>query len=356
MDIIAYLETYNDTSFKEMAFNEVDALILSLVSYVPYDELKLNKEKISSIDLLKLVRGYQIKYGDTERKLKYIKVLELVCAGKRFANATFAHFKKKRDHDSAKQFQAITIILKDFIFLSFCGTDSTTLGWKEDFNMAILETVPSEVEAIKYANDIANKHWFRKIYFGGHSKGGRLAITAAKGLKNKKRVGIIFSFDAPNYPSSCYNEDYKKIDSMVIAYAPNESIIGRLMEEYHQKKIINSTNTLLMQHDAFSWVIQGHSFVYEADYNEKSTRIVNAINHTLTTSDEETKHQFIDTLFDYFERLDIEKLPSEKDMLPFIIRKAPALVSEWKNIPKENRSVIKKIIFEILKDYFLNNN
>ena len=354
MDVINYLENYKDTSFKQMPFNEVDALALGLVSYVCYDELYFCKDRISTTGLLELIKNYQPNPQDSERKLKYLKLLELICEGERFKEATFAHFKKIRDQNSAKQFQAITILLKDFIYISFCGTDSTVLGWKEDFNMAILETVPSEIEAIKYANEVASKHWFKKLYLGGHSKGGRLAITAAKGLFNKKRLGAIFSFDAPNYPSTCYDANYKKIDSYIVAFAPNESIIGRLMEEYHQKRIIKSTNSLLMQHDAFSWVIEDRSFVYDGEYSDQSTRIVGSINHTLTTADEETKHQFIDTLFDYFDRLEIDTLPSEKNMLPFIIKKAPALVAEWKNIPKDNRSVIKKIIFDILKDYFIN--
>ena len=305
MDVIDYLDLYKDKTFKEMAFNEIDALALALSSYVPFEELNLAKEKIDTAELLKLVRGYLPTKEDSERKRKYLKVVELICESKRYKDAIFAHYKKVRDNDSAKQFQAITIILKDFIYISYCGTDSTVLGWKEDFNMAILETVPSEIEAIKYANDIASKHWFKKIYFGGHSKGGRLAITAAKGLENKKRIGAIFSFDAPNYPSSCYDANYKKIDSYIIAFAPNESIIGRLMEEYHQKRIVRSINSLLMQHDAFSWLVQDRSFVYEGGYSEKSTRIVDAINHTLETEDENTKHQFIDALFDYFEKLDI---------------------------------------------------
>ena len=354
MNVIDYLDLYKDTTFKEMAFNEIDALALAMASYVSYEELNLSKEKISSSDLIELVKGYIPNSEDSQRKRNYLKVVELMCEGKRYKEAVYAHYRKLRDSDSAKQFQAITIIFKDFIYISFCGTDSTLLGWKEDFNMAILETVPSEIEAIKYANDIASKHWFKRIYFGGHSKGGRLAITAAKGLVNKKRIAAIFPFDAPNYPPSCYDAEYKKIDSYIVAFAPNESIIGRLMEEYHQKRIVKSTNSLLMQHDAFSWLVQDRSFVYEGSYNERSSRIVNAINHTLTTSDEETKHQFIDSLFDYFAKLEIEKLPNEKDMLPFIVKKAPALISEWRNLPKENRSVVKKIIFEILKDYLLN--
>ena len=293
-------------------------------------------------------------FGTNERKLKYMKVAVLVCDSKRFEHVYFAHFVKERDSLTDKQFQAITIVLDNFLYVSFCGTDSTVIGWKEDFNMAVLETVPSEVSAIKYVNEILSKFWFKRVYLGGHSKGGRLAISAAKGMSNKRRLAAIFSFDAPNFPAHCYNEDYKKIDSYILAYAPNESIIGRLMNEYHQKKIIKSTNSLLMQHDAFSWVIEGKSFVYESDYTEKSTRIVDTINHALTTYDEETKRLFIDTLFDFFERLNVEKLPNERDIIPAFIKKVPSLLGEWKATPKENRQVVKKVAIDLIKDYFLN--
>ena len=355
MDVFDYLNKYKDISFKEMGFNEIDALILALVSYVPCEQLKLDKEKITGAGLIKLIDGYKVKRTDSPRKLKYIELLRAVCESPRYKKATFAHYKKVKDKTSDKQFQAITIIFSNFIYVSFCGTDATTLGWKEDFNMAILEIVPSEIEAIKYANMVLEKHWFKKVMLGGHSKGGRLAITAAKGLKNKKRLSAVFAFDAPNYPSSCYNADYKKIDSYILSYAPNESIIGRLMNEYHQKKIIKSTNTLLMQHDAFSWLIDDKCFVYDYDYTAKSTRIVNSINHALNNYDEETKHQFIDTLFDYLDRLEIETLPQGKDVLPLIISKAPSIISEWRNIPKDNKSVVKKIIFDILKDYLMSS-
>ena len=352
MNLIDYLLKYKDTSFKEMPFNEVDALALADFSYVDFSNLKLDKERINSRRLSNLIDNYHPTNEDSERKLNYLKVASLICEGKRYSGAKYVHFRKIRDEASEKQFQAITIIVKDFIYISFCGTDSTVLGWKEDFNMAVLQTVPSEVEAVKYADMVASKHWFRKIYLGGHSKGGRLAISAAKGMKSKRRIAAIFSFDAPNYPSAAYDDLYRQIDSKILAYAPNESIIGRLMNEYSQKRILKSSNSLLMQHDTFSWLIDNRSFIYESDYTEKSTRIVHAINNALNTYDEETKHQFIDTLFDFFEKLNIEKLPNEKEFFVFFMKRIPSLFGAWRDTPKENRSVVKKIIFDILKDYF----
>lgn len=352
MDVFDYLNQYKDVSLQEKHFNEVDALIIAMLSYVPYDEIGLTSNKSAAKDVIKLTDGYIPPYGASPRRIKYINLLREFCASKRFGKTIFAFFKKEIDPLNEKQFQAICLLLNQNLYISFCGTDATTLGWKEDFNMSFLEIVPSEVEAAKYVNFIADKFWFKKIHLLGHSKGGRLAITAAKNLKKKVRLGSIYSFDGPNFPTSCYDKAYKEIDSHIHAFAPTESIIGRLMPEYRAKKIICSTNSLLMQHDAFSWLIDGSSFVYDSHYNEKSTRIVKTINNTLTTYDDQTKMQFVDTFFDILERLNVEKLPSEKELLPFFAFRLPFIHKEWKNTPKENRDVIKKIIFEIFKDYF----
>lgn len=352
MNVLDYLKKYKDVSFKEMAFNEIDALAFANFSYVDFNALKLDKEKVDSFYLARLINDYQPNSNDSERKLNYLKIAKYLCEGKRYNKARFAHFRKIRDTSSEKQFQAITILFMDFIYISYCGTDATTLGWKEDCNMAILNIVPSEIEAIKYANMVMNKHWFRPVYLGGHSKGGRLAITAAKGATNKKRIAAIFSFDAPNYPLKVYDAEYKKIDSKILAYAPNESIIGRLMNEYHQKRVVKSTNSLLFQHDSFSWLVDDKTFDYDYGYSEKSTRIVHAINHALMTYDEETKRQFIDFFFDGFEKMNLKTLPNENEFISYFAKRIPSLIGIWKGSSKENRSAVKKIAFDILKDYF----
>lgn len=352
MNVFDYLDAYQNVTLKEKRFNEIDALLFSMVSYVPFDEIGVKNNKNNSKDILALLNSYVPTYNTNERKLKYLEVLRRICSSKRYEKIVFAFFKKERDSLTDKQFQAICLILNQNLYISFCGTDSTIIGWKEDFNMSYLEIVPSEIAAIKYANYIAKKIWFKKIYFVGHSKGGRLAITAAKNLANKKRLKAIYSFDAPNYPDSCYDHLYKEIDAFIYAYAPNESIIGRLMPEHRQKKIICSTNSLLMQHDTFSWLIEDRSFVYANAYTEKSTRIVKSINHALTNYDQEAKRLFVDTLFDILERLNVEKLPNEKNFIPFFAARLPFLKQEWKNTPKEQREVVIKIVFNLVKDYF----
>ena len=353
MQVLDYLYKYQKVDFKNLPFNEVDALLLALVSYFPFDELNNQKTIYSSEDLLERINEYKPPCNATERKLKYIEITKTICLSNRFKGIKFAWFKKVHDKHAEKQFQAITLILHEFAYISFCGTDSTTLGWKEDFNMAYLEMVPSEVEAINYLNEIAYFFFFKKFYVGGHSKGGRLAISAAKSLKKKNKLLGIYSFDAPNFPPAGYDENYKSIDSLIHDYTPEESIIGRLMHEYRRKKIVASSNALLMQHDAFSWELYDHSFIYKSEYTERSTHIVDTINYALYNYDEERKKDFIDTIFDFLARLDVEKLPGEKELLPFLVSKFGNIREEWKNTSKEKRAVVKKMLFDITKDYLL---
>ena len=353
MYVLDYLYRYQNIDFKEVPFNEVDALVLAMVSYFPFDELKDQKEVYSSDELLKRINEYKPPKNSGERKLNYIEVVKIVCRSLRFKHAKFAWFAKERDIVNSKQFQAITIILHDFAYVSFCGTDSTTLGWKEDFNMAYLDTVPSEIEAIRYLQDVSYNFVFKKMYVGGHSKGGRLAITAAKRLNKRYKLLGVYSFDAPNYPQNCYDTEYKSILHLLREYTPDESIIGRLMNEYREKKIISSCNGLLLQHDAFSWDIEGHEFVRKQAYTPRSTHIVDTMNYALNNYDEEMKKDFVDGIFDFLTNIDVEKLPNERELLPFFAKRLKLIRDEWKNTPKEKRAVFKKMLFNLSKDYLL---
>ena len=354
MDIYDYIALYKNTSFKELSFNEVDALILSLISYVPFDELNKEKSSFKNEELKSLIKSFD-KNNVSNRKKMYLRLALDFLEAPRYKEAKFMFFKKIRDEESIKQFQAITIVFKNFAYISFCGTDATMLGWKEDLNMSYLETVPSEIEASKYANFIRNRYPFKRLYLGGHSKGGRLAITASKNLTKTKRVAAIFSFDGPNYPSSFYDEKYNSIESKILSYNPNESIIGRLMINRKKEKIISSSTKLLMQHDAFSWLVDNFSFIYLDNYSERSTRIVNTINHSLTTFDEENKKAFIDVVFDFLYRLDAKNILDEKGLLIVIKDLLAKVWKVWKNTSKEDKAIIKKIIFGIGKDYLLNS-
>ena len=64
------------------------------------------------------------------------------------------------------------------ICIAFRGTDSTLVGWKEDFNMSFLPVIPSQHDALEYVEQIS-EHYKGRLYICGHSKGGNLAVYAS---------------------------------------------------------------------------------------------------------------------------------------------------------------------------------
>lgn len=345
MNIVNYLNEYQNYSFKEKPFNELDALVFTLMSYFPYG--LLNKSRFDKEDILKFLKSYEPD-NKSERKLLDNYILKTMCTCVRYEDVKFLHFVNKRSNKAIEQFQAITFKFKDFMFVSFCGTDATVLGWREDFNMAVLSTIPSEIDAMHYINNVRKKHPFIDMYIGGHSKGGRLAIRAFKEVYKKNTIKGVYAYDNPNFNDSFYDEDYLNIKDRIYEYAPSESIIGRLICDNKRKIIVKSTAKLLMQHDAYSWEIENNHFVREFKYTEKSDKISAIINDTLSRLDYETKFVFINALFSLMDRLEITEFRDSAYNKALVLGALSNIRIEWKNTPKEERRTILKVLWSIL--------
>ena len=80
----------------------------------------------------------------------------------------------KKDYDN------VSFVFNDnSIYVAFRGTDSTLVGWKEDLNMGFMDVIPSQIDAVNYLRQIINHFSDYKIFVGGHSKGGNLAVYSA---------------------------------------------------------------------------------------------------------------------------------------------------------------------------------
>ena len=345
MTIIDYIQNYQNISFKKSEFNEVDAGIFSLLSYFPFDEMNY-KKSFSSKDVLAYLEKSEMVKTSKHRYLN-LSLMSVVCRSNRYKGIKFKDFKKRNDTSTVEQFQAITIEFKDFIYVSFSGTDATTLGWREDLNMSYLEMVPSEIDAINYLFNERKKHPFKKMYVGGHSKGGRLAIRASKELMKKNTLQAIFSFDGPNFTSDYYDEEYDKIAPLIYEYAPEGSIIGRLISE-RKKIIIASEAKSIYQHSLYTWVVEDNSFVHVEKYSDSSNKISKICNEIFYKYDNETKSIFVNTLFDIVDKLNITELKDDEYNKKLLMESLASIRIEWKNTPKEHRKTILKVLFSII--------
>ena len=148
-NIFDYLKWRGDLSFTSSPFNEIDNLICSRISYFPLEKV-LSKNKSLTISEIYNKKSLLKKYFIMKEDLT---LLELLNESNRYKD--LENFESSTNLKEEKQFAAVTINLpNNYLYVSFRGTDNTFIGWKEDFNMTFLDTVPAQVEALNYLNNL----------------------------------------------------------------------------------------------------------------------------------------------------------------------------------------------------------
>ena len=150
MNVLDYLAWRGDLKFNQDPLQEVDALIFSRFSYLPFDGIapvSFGEEKTIQESVLELnsAESLQLLWPDDGPMMK------AAAESDRFGNCTLTGYVNQLDPEQQKQFAALTIVLENGdIFVSFRGTDNTLIGWKEDFNMSFMTTVPAQLDAVDY--------------------------------------------------------------------------------------------------------------------------------------------------------------------------------------------------------------
>lgn len=300
-DLFDYLTWRGDLPFsKAVPLNEVDGMILARVAYFPFELFNWSSDyafpdlcqKISELpeETLKLP-------GDLELR----KVLS---SSPRFSSCSFSDYQKNFNSKATEQFAAITIHMNEKeMCLAFCGTDATLVGWKEDLNMSFMVCVPSQGRALQYAEEMMIKYPNKKVYMVGHSKGGNLACYAAAFLPTglAQRVLRVYSYDGPGFPDTVIQDPKMvRVRSKVQLFMPQDSIVGRIMNQIVEPVIIHSTNESIYQHDVYSWEVLGPKLILSPDgATDFSTATGEAIKRVLSMTDPVQRKAVIDIVFDF---------------------------------------------------------
>ena len=178
-----YLQWRGDIPItKNFPFNEIDSMILARFSYLRFDKIKIKKEEtIESISKkMKILDNDEFHFNGDKELITYLG------ESNRFKSMLVTDFVKNNDKAAEKQFGAVTVhISNKEMYVSFIGTDSTIYGWKEDFNMAFMDSVPCQFAGKKYLEDVAEKYPEKSIRIGGHSKGGNVALFSGMTVRKK---------------------------------------------------------------------------------------------------------------------------------------------------------------------------
>lgn len=339
-NIIDYLKWRGDLSFDIDPFNEIDNVILARLSYLPFHDIYLEKkENIKSI-----AKKMQIIPKENFCWAEDKQFIQELAKTKRFKNLIISDCIEKVDLIDEKQFGAVTIWLPNGEkYISFEGTDMTLLGWKESFNMSFMTNIPSQKEAVKYLEKIANEYT-GNIRLGGHSKGGNLAVYSATFCDDsiKDRIIEILNADGPGFSSQVIsNEQYIKIADRIKTYIPQTSIIGRLLEHEEKYNIVESAQKGIMQHDIYSWQVEGTKLRQIPELSNESKMVNKIVKDWLNNTTPEQRERFVNTLYELIGKTEAKTIA---DFSSQWLKNIKKIIETYKTMNEEERKQMEHMI------------
>ena len=111
-NILDYLEWRGDLPFEASAFNEVDAVVFSRFSYIPFEGI-VPDDFSHTVTVAEAAERF---LGDTERMTQVIyeddlKLLAAMGASRRFGDLLLCGYENQLDEEIQKQFSAVTVKL-----------------------------------------------------------------------------------------------------------------------------------------------------------------------------------------------------------------------------------------------------
>ena len=347
-NIIDYAKK-NFKSFARDPFNDVDSVILSWISYLCLEcvpALKRRQIGATFRDLFHAELFEKLMQNSLYPELG-IELLTAVTASPRFRNIRLFAFESDFDanFDNSTQFAALTYkINPNLCYIAYRGTDCTFIGWKEDFEMALSESTPSQELAADYLSRMAAR-FQGKLLIGGHSKGGNHAVYAAAHAAPdiQARIQAVYSHDGPGLKSNeTQLPGFLAIKDRIHKTIPQSSLIGMIFDQECECSIVKSDQISVYQHNPFSWEVEGSSFVSKDKLTGDARRFNIKLNNWLAQLEEEDRRKFIDGIFSVLEQTNVV---SFSDLRSNLKGNIPAIIRTLSDMDPE----MQKFLFHTLK-------
>ena len=300
-NVLDYLKWRGDLTFTQDPLNAVDALIFSALSYIRYGGAV--EQKPEEPVTLREAAGAFFALDNFEVRIRAKNDLELLrraSESTRFGLSRICRYTDLYIPEEETQFAAMTFLLDDgTAFLAFRGTDETLVGWKEDFNMSFQETIPSQRLAQQYIREFA-EGCSLPMRIGGHSKGGNLAVFGAARSSGdvQKRILEVFNNDGPGFTEFLMGDPgYRQMVPRIRTFVPQSSVIGMLLEHEEPYTIIKSSQVSILQHEIYTWEVEGKHFIPMEEITADSRFLNLTIKNWVSQMSVQERNQVVDTLF-----------------------------------------------------------
>ena len=351
--VFDYLQWRGDLTLQQDPFNEVDNLVLCIISYINFrrfpELLTRNpREAVSLRDICQKLTQEDEQLGLSQ--LSYIPVAQQAAQTERFAGTRMFAFEDRSDQET--QFAAVTFLLPDkSVFVAFRGTDTSLVGWKEDFNMSYLSAVPAQIRAAAYTEEIAAACPDRGLRIGGHSKGGNLAAWAAIHIPAplQDRLLAAYNNDGPGFSHDMVDSAaYRRVADKLHTYIPESSIVGILLEHAEDYAVIDSANRSIMQHEPMSWNVEGPRFVHLGQRSPMGKVSDDLLRQWIGSMTPQEREQFTDALFDVLSLSG--KARTLDDLRSGGLAGGAALLKQYAGADEEKKKIIAEIFRRLASD------
>ena len=349
--VIEYLKWRGDLSFTVSAPNEIDALIFSELSYIPFDDLVPEFEFDEPVSLKTVgeeffkLHGEDFSLGAIIPK-EILSLFKVAISSERYSRVMVWGYVNELCLDSEKQFSAVAFSLETGVtYVTYRGTDDTLVGWKEDLNMALFMPIPAQIRGAEYLESVARLSRDKLVVIG-HSKGGNIAVYSAlkTNPKIKKRIESVYSFDGPGFSEdfvkSCKNDI---IVPKIKTVLPSRAIIGRIFDIIGEYKIVKSTEKGLQQHNALTWSLNGPEFAEAECFEKQSDNFHILLKTWVSKMTQKEKEDFVSSFYKIITSNDANTLTD------ISAQKLKFILAMLKSEGKSKRTVISGV-FKLIKE------
>ncbi|MCI1935756.1 MAG: DUF2974 domain-containing protein [Bifidobacteriaceae bacterium] len=316
MDLVDYVRREGLLSFDEKPMNDIDGVILAQLAYLDFDYLYARAvHGIADLTTNTMVRTAVEGTWNPDGNFRLVQALRL---SHRFSQVTWSAYKNNLDMAQEQQFTAIVLHLDEKRhYLAFRGTSAALVDWKEDLNMTFLQAIPSQLSALRYLQKSVHRYK-GDFYLGGHSKGGNLAIYAAVNAPEsvKKLIKGVYSVDGPGIKQSIPADMTPVIHKLI----PESSVVGLLLEPDKNYSVVVSDARGIQQHDPFTWNVEDDHFLTVGAISGFSRFTENSVSEWLEQVDDETKQEFLRSLFAVFHAAHFSQVLDVIDDVPRTLR------------------------------------
>lgn len=342
-NLIDYIDWRGDLPLDKIPFGDVDAAILSTFCYLDLPEAEPERTHRALLPLCMKLHDMPSSPDETPQGPKRRNMAAHLLHAPRYDRILVHDFVRETDAAAHMQFAAMTFDLPGgAAAIAFRGTDSSLIGWREDFELAYENAIPAQKAALAY---LTRRAAFAPgdLYVMGHSKGGNLAVWACAHAPEhiRRRVRTIWSFDSPGVDDATFAcPGWADIQGVTRALIPQDSVIGLLMNSHPAPTIVHAEKGGLLQHDLFTWQVMGAGFVTgeKTAFAEVTDRV---LHDWLAQCTPDQRRSFVDGLFQMLEASGAATTTGiKRDVLKSVGGMAQALVA----MEPETRSMMLRLM------------